>query len=381
MGLLQMRTVLIIINTPSIFYRKPVMQEKSASLRLGRRLAGVAVIIGLCVPIFHNADVHAQKASGSQNLNLYSARHYQSDDALYAAFTKQTGIKITQIQSGDEALLERIRSEGKASPADVILLADAARLWKAENEGLFQPANSAALRNAIPANMRGGDLWFGLTTRARIIVVDPAKIKPDQIKTYEDLAKPEFKGMVCTRSASHPYMLSLTGSMIKHLGQERTAAWAKGMVNNLARSPRGGDTDQIKGVASGECAVALTNSYYLVRMLKSSNAADRQMAEKVVVIWPNQSTTGTHVNISGGGIARYAPNAENARKFLEFLASPQAQAQFADSNNEWPVLAGVKVNNPELEGLGKFKADTLPVSAIGEGQLDASKLIDRAGWR
>jgi iron(III) transport system substrate-binding protein len=343
-----------------------------------RRLIGLTILLLLVLP-FVAASQAAQPKE--QTLALYSARHYTSDNALYDEFTRQTGIKISQIQAGDEALLERLRSEGKASPADVILLADAARLWKAQIEGLFQPANSLLLSKAIPANLRGDDLWFGLTTRARLIVFDKTKVSASQIQTYQDLAKPEFKGMVCTRSASHPYMLSLVGSVIEHQGEEKAAAWVRGIVANLARSPRGGDTDQIKGVASGECAIALTNSYYFVRMLKSANTAEREMAQKMGVVWPNQATTGTHVNVSGGGIARYAPNPDAARKFLEFLASPAAQAQFANSNNEWPVVANVKIDNPELMRLGKFKADTLAASTIGKSQIAAARLIDRAGWR
>jgi len=342
-----------------------------------RRLIALSILSLLCLPLFYTAPSQAQ----TKTLNLYSARHYQSDDQLYAAFTKQTGIRIVQIQSGDEALLERLRSEGKASPADVILLADAARLWKAQIEGLFQPAQSAQLLKVIPASLRGEDLWFGFTTRARMIVYDPARIRPEQIQTYEDLAKPEFKGMVCTRSASHPYMLSLAGSVIEHLGAERAEAWAKGMVANAARTPRGGDTDQIKGVASGVCAVALTNSYYYVRMLKSADVRDRDMASKLGVIFPNQKTSGTHVNVSGGGIARYAPNPDHARQFLEFLASREAQAQFADANNEWPVVVGIKTPNPELDALGRFRSDPLSVSSIGRSQVAAARMMDRVGWR
>ena len=347
-------------------------------MKNARRLLGAALLLLLVIPFM---SVLRAAPAKDQTLALYSARHYSSDNALFEEFTKQTGIKISQIQAGDEALLERLRSEGKASPADVILLADAARLWKAQIEGLFQPAKSALLTKAVPASLRGDDLWFGFTTRARLIVFDKTKVSAAQVQSYQDLAKPEFKGMVCTRSAAHPYMLSLVGSMIEHQGEEKAAAWARGVVANLARSPRGGDTDQIKGVASGECAIALTNSYYFVRMLKSANAAERGMAEKLGVVWPNQSTTGTHVNVSGGGIARHAPNPDAARKFLEFLASPAAQAQFANANNEWPVVANVKIENPELSGLGKFKADTLSASTIGKSQIAAARVIDRAGWR
>ncbi len=345
-----------------------------------RRLMGLVVVTLLAVPIFAGfgtADAHAQ----SKELNLYSARHYPSDNELYAKFTSQTGIKINQIQAGDEAILERLKSEGKASPADVILLVDAARLWKAESEGLFQPLKSPALEKALPKQMRANDLWFGFTTRARLVVYDKSRVKPEQIQTYADLAAPTMKGMVCARSGSHPYMLSLLASIVEHDGEPRAEAWARGVVANLARSPRGGDTDQIKGVMSGECGVALANSYYLVRMLKSSNPEERAAAEKLGVAWPNQKTTGVHMNVSGGGMARYAPNPDNARRFLEFLASAQAQAHLANANNEWPAALNVSVDNPALNRLGKFKPDTVSIAAVGRNQVNAAKIIDRVGWK
>ena len=348
--------------------------------RLGRRVLGGAMLAALLAPLWLKSPA-VQAQQKERAVNLYSSRHYSSDQELYDTFTRQTGIKVNQIQAGDEALLERLKSEGKASPADVILLADAARLWKAQNEGLLQPANSALLKTAIPKEFQADQLWFGLTTRARLIVFDPAKLKAEQIQRYEDLANPTFKGKVCTRSGTHPYMLSLLASIIAHQGEQKAEAWAKGVVANLARTPRGGDTDQIKGVISGECAVALTNSYYLVRLLKSPKAEERESAARLGVVWPNQTTSGTHINISGGGIARYAPNPEEARRFLEFLASPAAQAQLANSNNEWPVVRNVPISNPELTRLGQFKAEKLSVSDLGKHQPAAARIIDRAGWR
>lgn len=345
-----------------------------------RRLIGVGMLSALAAPFFFAGKPNIGHAQNKE-LNLYSARHYSSDNELYAEFTKQTGIKINQIQAGDEAILERLKSEGKASPADVILLADAARLWKAQSEGLFQKTQSQTLRNVLPKAMQADDMWFGFTTRARIMVYDKSKIKPEQIRSYEDLAKPELKGKVCTRSGTHPYMLSLLSSRIAHDGEAKAEAWAKGVVANLARTPRGGDTDQIKGVISGECAVALTNSYYFVRMLKSAKADERDGAAKLGVIWPNQATTGTHVNVSGGGIARFSPNPEAARQFLEFLSSAAAQAQLANANNEWPAVPKVKVNNPELTNLGNFKADRLTITEIGKNQPAAARLMDKAGWK
>jgi iron(III) transport system substrate-binding protein len=315
-------------------------------------------------------------------LNLYSARHYQTDEALYRNFTEQTGIKINRIELGDEPLLQRLRSEGANSPADVVLLVDAARLWRAQIDGLFQPIDSKILNERIPANLRANDgSWFGFSTRARVIVYDRAKVKPQEIDTYEKLADPVNKGRVCTRSGSHPYMLSLLGAMVERNGEAAAEQWARGMVANMAREPRGGDTDQIKAVAAGECGVALTNSYYWVRLMRSTDPKDKAVVERVGFIWPNQATSGTHVNISGGGVARHAPNRDHAIRFLEYLSSPQAQAYFADGNNEWPVVKGAAVNNPALVSLGTFKAESVPVSSIGKGQIAAQRILDRVGYR
>jgi iron(III) transport system substrate-binding protein len=319
-------------------------------------------------------------------LNLYSARHYQTDEALYSDFTRRTGIKINRIEAGDEALLERLRSEGRNTPADVLLLVDAARLWRAQIDGLFQPVSSKVLESRIPAHLRGkddgkGPEWFAFSTRARVIVYNKATVKPDQVRRYADLADPALKGKVCTRSGTHPYMLSLIGAMSEHLGEAKAEQWARGVVANFARSPRGGDSDQIKAVATGECGVALTNTYYLVRMMRSEAAADKDTVAKIGMIWPDQQGHGTHVNVSGGGVMRNAPNREAAVKFLEYLASDSAQAYLAEGNNEWPVVPTTVVRNPALDALGPFKADTLSIASIGRSQITAAKLIDRVGWR
>ena len=319
-------------------------------------------------------------------LNLYSARHYQTDEALYADFTRQTGIRINRIEAGDEALLERLRSEGARSPADVVLLVDAARLWKAQIDGMCQPVKWATLQARIPPSRRAkddghGSEWFGVSTRARVIVYNKARVDAALVQNYADLARAELKGKVCTRSGAHPYMLSLIGAMSEHLGEQKAEQWASGVVANFARKPRGGDTDQIRAVASGECGVALTNTYYLVRLMRSDKPADKEVVARIGIVWPDQKGFGTHVNVSGAGVAKNAPNRENAIRFLEYLASDSAQAYLADGNNEWPVVAGVKIRNPELESLGKFKADALPIASIGRAQVTASKIIDRAGWR
>jgi iron(III) transport system substrate-binding protein len=319
-------------------------------------------------------------------LNIYSARHYQTDEQLYGGFTQKTGIKINRIEANDNAILERLRNEGAKSPADIILMVDAARLWRAENEGLFQPVKSATLNQRIPANLRGGEAgkdpqWFGFSTRARVIVYNKADVKPADVDTYAKLAEPQNKGKVCTRSGSHPYMLSLIGSMVERKGEAATEAWAKGMVANMARAPKGGDTDQIKGVASGECGVALTNSYYFVRMMRSEKPEDKEVVSKVGFIWPDQAGDGTHINVAGAGVARHAPHRAEAIQFLEYLASDDAQNYFASGNNEWPAVASAKVQNPALDSLGKFKAENVSIGAIGRNQLTAQKILDRVGYK
>ncbi|MEY3950405.1 MAG: ABC-type Fe3+ transport system, periplasmic component [Pseudomonadota bacterium] len=319
-------------------------------------------------------------------LNLYSARHYQTDEALYADFTKQTGIKINRIEADDNALYERLRSEGKNSSADVILMVDAARLWRAEIEGLFQPVKSNVLESRIPKNLRSvdsgqGSQWFGFSTRARVIVYNKATVKPSDVDTYEKLADPVNKGKVCTRSGSHPYMLSLIGAMYERNGEAATEVWAKGMVANMARAPKGGDTDQIKGVASGECGVALTNSYYLARLIRSDKPADQQVVSKIGLIWPNQASSGAHMNVAGGAVAKNAPNKAAAIKFLEYLASDSAQQYFADGNNEWPAVKSVKTNNPALNKWGSFKEENISIAAIGKNQIYAQKILDRVSYK
>jgi iron(III) transport system substrate-binding protein len=318
-------------------------------------------------------------------LNLYSARHYQTDEALYANFTKATGVRINRVDADDAGILARLQSEGASSPADVILLVDAARLWRAEVDGLFQPVKSKTLAEQIPATLRGkddgnGSQWFGFSTRARLVVYDKARVAKTDVDRYEKLADPVNKGRLCTRSGSHPYNLSLFGAMTEHLGAEKAEAWLKGLVANMARAPKGGDTDQIKAVASGECGVALSNSYYVARLLRSSKPDDRAVMEKVGVVFPNQSSWGTHVNIAGGAVARNAKNRDAAVAFLEYLASDSAQRYFADGNNEYPIVPSVPVN-PVLGSLGRFKAETVPIAQVGANTAQVQQMLDRAGFK
>jgi len=333
------------------------------------------------------ALVACTAASAQQaTLNLYSARHYQTDEALYENFTKATGIKINRIDADDSGILARLKTEGAASPADVVLLVDAARLWRAEVDGLFQPVKSKVLDSRIPSNLRGkddgqGSQWYGFSTRARVIVYNKSKVQRADVDTYQELADAKNKGKLCTRSGSHPYNLSLFGSMMEHLGPAKTEAWLGGLVANMARAPKGGDTDQIRAVASGECGIALTNTYYLARLLRSDKPEDKADMEKVAVVFPNQSDFGTHVNVAGAGVAKYSKNKEAAVRFLEYLASDSAQAYFADGNNEWPAVAGVKVDNPALRALGDFKSETVAVSAIGLNQVKVQQMLDRVGYK
>jgi iron(III) transport system substrate-binding protein len=321
-------------------------------------------------------------------LNLYSARHYQTDEVMYDTFTRTTGIKIHRVDADDAGIVARLKAEGASSPADVVLLVDAARMAAADREGLFQPIKSAKLDAAIPANLRAaatvdGVTWTGFSTRARVIVFDPKRVAPEDVATYEQLAGPKVKGLLCTRSGSHPYNLSLFATVVERLGDEKGEAWLRGLVANMARPPKGGDTDQIKAVASGECGVALTNTYYLARMLKSDKPEDRSVMEKVRVVFPNQASSGTHVNIAGAAVARHAKNRDHAVQFLEFLASPFAQDYFANGNNEFPAARGVSIANAALKAMGAdgFKAETIPLAVVAKNLPKVQQMLDRAGYK
>ena len=315
-------------------------------------------------------------------VNLYSSRHYQTDEALYAGFTRQTGIKINRIEGTEDALLERLKNEGPNSPADVLITVDVARLWRAQQMNLFLPVKSAVLEKRIPTHLREpGGHWFGFSKRARVIVYNKQRVNPAEVQNYEDLADPKMRGKVCTRSLSHVYNLSLMAALIDNLGTSKAQQWAQGIKVNLGRDPKGGDTDQIKSVAAGECEVAISNTYYYVRLASSGKPDERAITEKVGVIFPNQKSFGTHVNISGGGVLRHAPNRENAIRFIEYLASDEAQSYIANGNNEWPVVATVKLSNPALAMLGSFKEDKLNVGTLGQNQPLAQKILNVVGLK
>ena len=315
-------------------------------------------------------------------VNIYSSRHYQTDEALYSGFTRQTGIKVNRIEAGEDALIERVRNEGARSPGDVLVTVDAGRLWRTEQLGLFQPVRSSVLESRIPASFREpGGHWFGFSMRARVLAYNKDKVKPAELRSYETLADPKWKGRICVRSSTNIYNLSLMGALIDRLGEAKAEQWARSVRANLAREPKGGDTDQLKAVAAGECDVAISNHYYYARLARSEKADEKAVADKLGVVFPGLAGTGTHVNISGAGVLKHAPHREAAIKFLEYLASDEAQRYFADGNNEWPVVPSARVTNPVLSALGDFQYDPINVAVLGRNQPLAQRIFDRVGWK
>ena len=316
-------------------------------------------------------------------LNLYTARHYDSDQQLYAGFEQATGVDVRTVDGNADLLVERMKAEGTASQADVVLMADAGALSRAETAGLLQPVRSEILDERIPANLRHPEgRWFGFARRARVLVFSKAAAPPDGSASYAALADPRYKGRVCVRSSDNVYNLSTLAALTELWGRERALAWAKGVVANMARPPQGGDVDQIKAVAAGQCDVALANSYYWIRLARSDVPADKSAADRTTMVYPEQAAgaPGALVNISGGGVAANAPNRANAIRFLEYLTSPEAQAILAQANNEFPAVQGAAV--PEaLRPYANFRAATLPVAVYGRRQAEAQALFDEAGWR
>lgn len=341
----------------------------------------VTTIMGLAVMITVGCSSQTTPKGASKEVNVYSARHYNTDNALYENFTKQTGIKVNRIEGDADQLIERIRSEGANSPADVLITVDAGRLWRAEKAGILQPVASSVLEAKVPKNLRDPqDLWFGLSERARVIAYDKQRVKPSELSTYEALADPKWRKRVCIRSSNNVYNQSLVASMIETDGVQATEKWAKSLVSNLAREPEGGDTEQIKAIAAGECDVAIVNHYYWARLATSKSSQDQTVVKQVSLFFPNQQGRGTHINISGAGVVKGAPDQSNAVKFLEYLVSPEAQKIFVQGNNEYPVISGVPLS-PVVAKLGQFKSDGVNVSAYGKNNPEAVELMDRVGWK
>ena len=336
-----------------------------------------AVLGGAALAVLSPALLRAQ----ARQLNLYSSRHYDTDEALYTDFTKTTGITVNRVEAQPDPLIERMRSEGVNSPADVLITVDAGRIERAREAGLLQPFASEALASRIPASYRDPEgHWFGFSTRARVFLVSRERVADGAIRTYEDLADPKWKGKVLIRSSTNVYNQSLTGSILAAHGAEKTEAWARGVVANFARPPRGGDTDQIKAVASGEGDIGIANTYYFGALARSTKPEDKAIVEKVRIVFPNQGDRGTHVNISAAGIARHAKNIEAARAFLEYLSTPSAQRYFAYGNSEYPAVSGVEWP-AILTSWGQFKADALNAGVFARNNAEALKIMDRAGWK
>ena len=324
-----------------------------------------------------------QPAAGfaANEVNVYSARKEALIKPLLDRFTEQSGVTVNLVTGKADALLKRLQSEGVNSPADLLITTDAGRLHRAKAAGVTQPVRSEKLEESVPESFRDPEgHWFGLSLRARPIMYARGRVDPAELSTYEELADPKWTGRICIRSSSNIYNQSLVASMIAANGVEKTEDWAKGLVANFARPPRGGDRDQIKAVAAGVCDLAVANTYYLAGMLNSKDEVQRAAAEKVAVFWPNQQGRGVHVNVSGAVVTKAAKHRYHAVKLMEFLVSPEAQQWYAEANGEYPVLPGVPVSET-LEAWGGFRMDSLNLSKLGELNPEAVKLMDRAGWK
>ncbi len=320
-------------------------------------------------------------ASAEEVLNVYSHRHYGIDQEVNKLFTEKTGIEVKVVNAEADQLIERLKSEGENSPADVLVTVDAGRLQRAKTEGLLQPLKSEVLENATPEALRDPEgFWYPYTVRARVIIAARDRVKPDEIKNYEDLAKPEWKGRLLARSSSSSYNQSLAASIITALGEEKAAEWAKGVASNLARPPQGGDRDQIKACAAGLADICISNTYYFGLLLNSPDPAERAAAEKMYIIFPNQDNRGTHVNVGAIGVTKHAKNVDNAKAYMEFLVSPEAQKLISNGSYEYPISMDLTLS-PTHEKWGEFKIDTETFPKMGESQQKAVKLFDAAGWK
>ncbi|REL24329.1 iron ABC transporter substrate-binding protein [Rhodohalobacter sp. SW132] len=314
-------------------------------------------------------------------VNIYSSRHYDTDMELYENFTEETGIEVNLIEGGSDELIERINSEGINSPADILITVDAGRLWRAKQAGVLQAYESDQLNSVIPEELRDADgEWIGLSRRVRGLIYHKDRVDVSELEGYWELADEKWEGRLCVRSSNNIYNQSLVASLIETHGIEDTEEWARGLVSNFAQTPQGGDTDQIRAVAAGVCDIALANHYYLARLVNSSNQADRDVADQVAIYFPGEEYGGAHVNISGAGITRNSPNRENAIRFLEYLATEDAQQLYSVANNEFPILDGMELPGV-LDEFGTFESDAVNVTSYGANNPDAIRLMDRAGWR
>lgn len=341
----------------------------------------LAIIILSSCKNSEERDPQISEESGKQEINVYTHRHYEADQGLFKTFEDQTGIKVNVINASADELIQKMSMEGAQSPADVLITVDAGRLTRAKEQGLLQPIQSDILENTIPAHLKDEDgHWFGITKRARIIAYSLDRVKPGELSTYEDLASEKWRNKLLIRSSGNIYNQSLLASIIVNRGEKEARKWSEAIVRNMARSPKGSDRDQVKAVVAGEGDLAIVNSYYIGQMLNSSDPEEVATAKKIGVFFPNQNDRGTHMNVSGAGVARYAPNKENAIKFIEFLVSEEAQRIFSHSNYEYPVLSSVEPVGL-LQEWGEFKEDGIELSSLGENNKKAVLIFDEAGWK
>lgn len=345
------------------------------------RLKNLSTLFTTTVLAFTLAIPFNTVQASDEEVNVYSARKEQLIKPLLDEFTQQTGVKVNLVTSKADALLKRLQTEGMNSSADLLITTDVGRLYRAKEADVVQPAITPDLQKQVPINLQDSEnYWLGLTTRARVIVYATDRVKPAELSTYEALAEPQWKNRLCIRSSDNIYNQSLVSSMIANKGEQATAEWAEGLVNNFARKPKGGDRDQIKAVAAGQCDIAVVNTYYLGQMLTSQDAKEKAAGQAVSVFWPNQADRGAHINVSGVAVTKAAKNKDNALKLIAFLLSEDAQKWYAETNNEYPVLEGVEVSHI-LKNWGDFKSDALNLSELGKHNLEAVRLMDRAGWR
>ena len=334
------------------------------------KLAAFATVLTSCI-----STAYAQG-----EVNLYSSRHYDTDERLYSDFEDMTGIKVNRIEGNADELITRLQSEGSNSPADILLTVDTSRLERAKAAGVLQSIDSPILTSRIPAYLKDDEQqWFGFSQRARILFYDKNDVA-DPPMTYEELADPKYAGQVCIRSSSNVYTQTMTAALVAHLGVDTVSDWAKAVVDNFARDPQGGDTDQLRGIVSGECDIAMSNTYYFGRAIRKPVEGLSDSIDMIGWVFPNQDSMGAHMNLSGGGVAKHAPNRDNAIKFLEYLASESAQQYFSAGNDEYPSVPGIGIS-PSVASLGFFKPDDLDAATIADNVATAQKLLNKSGWK
>ncbi len=338
------------------------------------------IVLALVALVLFSCKSETKKETSSE-VNVYTHRHYESDQQLFKLFEEQTGIKVNVINASADELIQKMTLEGANSPADVLITVDAGRLHRAKTSGLLQALSSKVLDSLIPSHLKDPDnQWFALTKRARVIAYAKDRVSPEELSTYENLTDEKWKNKLLIRSSGNIYNQSLLASIIAHQGKEEAKAWVEGIVSNMSRSPKGNDRDQVKAVVAGEGDLTIVNTYYIGLLANSENPEERNAAASIGIFFPNQETTGTHVNVSGAGVAKHAPNKENAIAFIEFLISEEAQMVFASTNYEYPVNVNVEASET-LRNWGNFKEDKINLSLLGENNKNAVILFDEGGWR